>query len=135
MKCLDDLGITHYTINDDLSVNTIDNINLTNKKLNSFPLLKFNKICGNVILISNEFKTLHNIHKHFKCIHGKINFIMNPVRSNVLGVMHIKGLQKVYLNNHEVEYIINKHLQSKERDIHSCQEELIQAGFSEYAKI
>jgi hypothetical protein len=57
----------------------------------------------------------------------------NPILSNVLGLLKIEGLMVVYLLNKEVQAIINKYLPMG--DIFKCQEELIEAGFEDYAKI
>lgn len=74
------------------------------------------------------------IHKHIKSIGG--TFKSNSMKSNALGLLLIRNLQKVELggNNKEVAEIINKHLEG-ERDVHACQEELIDAGYGEYAKL
>ena len=40
----------------------------------------------------------------------------------------------MFFDNKEVSAIINDHLK-KDRDIFACQEELINAGFEEYAKL
>ena len=46
----------------------------------------------------------------------------------------IDGLKFVGLDNEKVENIINKHLKG-ERDVFACQEELIEAGYEEYAQL
>jgi hypothetical protein len=52
----------------------------------------------------------------------------------VLGLMRIKGLTKVYLDNKQVMDILNKYLKG-DRDIIRCQSELLDAGLEEYAKL
>jgi hypothetical protein len=83
---------------------------------------------------NNKFTSLHNIHKHFTFIGGMARFKETPITSCVLGLLLIKGLRTVYLDNKEVQVILNKHLRG-DRDIFACQEELIEAGFEDYAQL
>jgi len=92
-----------------------------------------NFYCGNTKITS-----LHNIHKEIKYI-GRMLSLSNTIKSHILGVMFIKGLQRIefHLGNIEqkqVERIINKHL-AGDRNIHLAQEELIEAGLVEFAKL
>ena len=81
---------------------------------------------------STDIISLHNIHKTVKSISRK--FIGNhEISSSVLGLLLIKNLDEVDIN-YEVDHILNKYL-ADSRDIHACQEELIQAGFAEHAKL
>jgi hypothetical protein len=82
----------------------------------------------------NKLKSLAGIHKIIKEIHGIAYFRNNPIKSNVLGLMRIKGLTKVYLDNKQVMGILNKYLKG-DRDIIKCQSELLDAGLEEYAKL
>ena len=82
----------------------------------------------------NQLTSLAGIHKIIKEIHGCANFYDNPIESNVLGLMRIKGLTKVYLDNKQVMDILNKYL-AGDRDIIKCQSELLDAGLEEYAKL
>ena len=52
----------------------------------------------------------------------------------LLGLLLIDGLQKVFLDNMKVRVIINKHLKG-DRDVFACQEELIEAGFEDFAQL
>jgi len=58
----------------------------------------------------------------------------HELKSNMLGLLLVKGLQRIYFDNNEIEEIFNRHLQG-ERDILDAQEELITKGFKEYAKL
>jgi len=85
-----------------------------------------------------KITSLHNIHKQIKHIGGTF-YISNTVRSHILGVMFIKGLQRIELYNSnteqkQVEKIINEHLAGN-RNVHDAQEELLEAGLKEYAKL
>ena len=55
------------------------------------------------------------------------------LRKPILSIFKIKNLQRIIIDNKQVEKIVNKHLSSK--DILECQEELIENGLKEYAKL
>lgn len=62
-----------------------------------------------------------------------------PIESNVLGLILIKNLEKFSFEDfkgevHPVQNIINKHLKGS-RDVLECQEELIENGYKQYAKL
>ena len=82
----------------------------------------------------NKLTSLAGIHKIIKEIHGYADFENNPIKSSVLGLMRIKGLTRVYLDNKQVMDILNKYL-AGDRDIIKCQSELQDAGLEEYAKL
>ena len=65
---------------------------------------------------------------------GKADFEKNPITSCVLGLLLIDGLRGVWFDNGKLEIIMNKHL-AGDRDVFACQEELIEAGFDEYAQL
>ena len=92
------------------------------------------RVGHNLWAARNNLTSLHNIHKHLKYVGISIGFKHNPIKSHVLGLLLIDGLQKIFLDNKEVEDIINKHLKNG-RDIFACQEELIEAGFDEFANL
>ena len=80
---------------------------------------------------------------HLYIIGGYANFISNPIKSHVLGLLLIDGLEEVSFESfsigadaakHKVAQIINKHLKNG-RDVFACQEELIEAGLDEYAQL
>ena len=94
---------------------------------------------------NDKITSLHDIDKHIKQINadgqgkGLFDVSMCEIKSNVLGVFKIKGVKSVYFDHwtedklKKVTEIINKHL--KTGDIFDCQEELIDAGLEEYAKL
>ena len=91
----------------------------------------------------NGLTSLHNIHNQIKFIGGSANFIRNPIKSHVLGLLLINGLDEVAFESfapwankprQQMNEIINKHLKNG-RDVFACQEELIEAGFDEYAQL
>ncbi|MGI0076581.1 MAG: hypothetical protein ACREAU_04140 [Nitrosopumilaceae archaeon] len=85
-----------------------------------------------------KITSFHNIHKQIKHI-GGILTIDSAVKSHIMGLMLIKNL-KIEISgvkNKQLKQaiaIMNKHLAGR-RNIHDCQEELIEAGLSEYAKL
>lgn len=91
-------------------------------------------IDGNFICENNLLPSLRDIHKSIKFIEGFANFEFNPIKSHVLGLILIEGLQDVLLDNKEVEDIINGHLK-RGRDVFACQEELIEAGYEDFAQL
>jgi hypothetical protein len=86
---------------------------------------------------NDKIKSLQNIHKVVKSIgtnnDGKFFCTGTPIKSNVLGLLMIKNLAEVKGLEAGVEAIVNKHLVDK--DVHACQEELIDAGLAEFAKL
>ena len=81
---------------------------------------------------------LHNIHKKIDYIFDTFVASRNPIKSHVLGLLKIKGLQAVRLENNKVSAILNAHLlglPADKRDILKCQQVLIDNGFEEYAKL
>ena len=89
---------------------------------------------GGFSCFSNNLTSLAGIHKIIKEIHGCADFNGNLIKSNVLGLMRIKGLTRVILDNKQVQNILNKYLKG-DRDIIKCQSELLDAGLEEYAKL
>ncbi len=91
-------------------------------------------IGGDFYCTRNRLTSLHNIHKQIKHIGGHAEFQQNPIKTHVLGLLLIDGLTEVLLDKRYVEDIINKHLKG-DRDVFACQEELIEAGFEDFAKL
>jgi hypothetical protein len=89
---------------------------------------------GDFYCADNNLTSLAGIHKIIKEIHETAYFDDNPIKSNVLGLMRIKGLTKVYLDNKQVMDILNKYLKG-DRGIIKCQSELQDAGLEEFAKL
>ncbi len=90
---------------------------------------KVKDLCVN----GNQLTNLHNIHKMVD-IDGAADFLANPITSHVLGLLMMPKLEEVYLDNVKVLRIINRHL-AGDRDVFACQEELIDAGFEDYAQL
>jgi Leucine-rich repeat (LRR) protein len=82
---------------------------------------------------SNQLTSLKDIHKQIKSIGETLYLSGNPIKTHVLGLLKIKRLKSVELDNKEVEKILNKYL--PEGDLLDCQEELIEAGLDEFAQL
>jgi hypothetical protein len=100
------------------------------------------RIFGDLSFDDTMIMSLHDIHKKVKLINGSIYMQRTTITECVLGLLLIKGIKAVYVDNAKsdlrmVMHIINKYLKepmSKQRMI-DCQNELIDAGFEEYAQL
>lgn len=95
------------------------------------------QVCGAHIYLENlpKIKSLQGIHKTFRQMNGELHLENTPAESHVLGILMIKGCKKIDKFHHPaVMKIINKHLEG-DRDVHLCQDELIDAGFAQYARL
>ena len=100
------------------------------------------KINGNFWGIGNPIKTIKGIHQIFEYINGELA-VPDSVESNILGVLKIKNLKKFYFSNDissyvksDISEIVNKYLPNPSpSDIIDCQNELIDAGYEEYAEL
>jgi hypothetical protein len=81
-------------------------------------------------------KSLKDIHKHIKSIGGKFTASNNPIESHVLGLLLVKGIKEIQIDNKEVQNILNKYLPSRGMEsVLACQDELIEAGFGDFAQL
>lgn len=99
-------------------------------------------INGDFVLrtISGDFgiTSLHNVQKHFDTINGQFYFRNTNLKSHVLGLLLIPGITCVYLFNRIAQDIMNSHLPNKNLNrnvVIECQNELIDAGFEEFAQL
>lgn len=90
-------------------------------------------IHGSFTCESKHITSLKDIHNQLKEVGKDFVMLKTPLKSNILGLLKIKGLKKISIDNQKVEEIINKYL--PEGDLFDCQDELIDAGFGEYAKL
>jgi hypothetical protein len=75
------------------------------------------------------------VYKHITEIKGIFDASDNPIKSHVLGLLLIKGVTEVRLDNRHVEEIINRHLGKGRAGMLMAQEELIEAGLEEFAQL
>ncbi len=92
---------------------------------------------GDLILCGNKISSLKDIHTTIKKIKGYICLRNNPIISNILGILLIDGCYKVYLDNKDVQDIINEYLPNKEgrKNVMKCKAKLVDAKFEEYAQL
>ena len=91
------------------------------------------KISGSFYCDGNKRLTsIAGIHKRIKEIEG-IFRCDSDLSGPVLGLLKIKKLRKVVLKDQELTAILNKYL--PEGDLIDCQQELIDAGYEEQAKL
>jgi len=98
-------------------------------------------INGSINLSNNpKLKSLSGIHKKLKSV-GMEFLIPETIKTGILSLMMVKELKSVQLIGPKVIpglsdalKILNRHLR-KDRDVLACQEELISAGFKEFAKL
>ena len=83
----------------------------------------------------NKLTSLKDVHKHITEIRGKFYAVNNPIESHVLGLLLIKGVTEVRLNNKRVKEILNRHLGKGRVGMLMAQEELIEAGLEEFAQL
>ena len=133
------------------------------KQLDSFEGAEGVSVKSLLAFTGCRFESLHNIHKAFSSV-GRLSFISNPVESHVLGLLKIKNLVDVQFMTDtdyrahmgmwddssrwspvhlqklgrlaklaKVQQIINEHL--GKNDILTAQQELIDMGLDEYAKL
>ena len=84
---------------------------------------------------NNELASLKDVYKHVTEIKGIFYAVNNPIKSHVLGLLLIKGVTEVRLDNRQVGEILNRHLGKGRAGMLMAQEELIEAGLEEYAKL
>lgn len=91
------------------------------------------KVDGDFNCRRNKLTSLHNIHKQISSIGGIFSAEYNPIKSDILGLLKIKNLICIHLDDDKIDGIINKYL--PEGDLIACQQELIEAGLEEYAQL
>jgi hypothetical protein len=88
---------------------------------------------GDFSVSDNKLTSLKDIHKQVKEIDGVFYCTGNPLESHVLGLMKIKGLTMVFLDNHEVEDILNELLPGG--SVLEAQSALLDAGLDDWAQL
>lgn len=123
------------------------------EKITNLSKLKIQIVYGDVYLEHLHLKSLHGIGRTcFTQIDGGTLQIRNTIRSNILGILLIKNLEFVKMDNNfwdkiksydkqtqslrleQALVIVNKHLQTT-RDLLECQEDLVSHDLKEFAKL
>ncbi len=88
---------------------------------------------GSVTVLYTKITTLHRVDRflHDVEISGVIQ--IPEACTHLLSLLYCPGIW--HIRGPRCSDIINMHLHRKERDIHACQEDLIEAGFTEQAKL
>ena len=123
-----------------MNLETVENLFLNGCRLTSLEGIPRN--IKHLIIDDNPIKSLKGIHKLIDSIDDEL-ILPNSIESNVLGLLKIKKLRKVFLgfsdtteDIKQVVEIINKYLPNPtSAQIIDCQNELIEAGFEEYAEL
>jgi len=93
------------------------------------------RVSGSFYCAHNKLTSLKDVHKHITEIKGIFYAIENPIESHVLGLLLIKGVTEVHLDNRQVTEIINRHLGKGRVGMLMAQEEIIGAGLEEFAQL
>lgn len=153
-KWLLDRNIQNFRFNPDMSVDVAGNVDLSRDfNLTTLPF-KFAHIRGflsvchtniatfdnfpevigtHLTITESKITSMHNIHKHVKIMGDTL--YAHGVTSSVLGVFMIKGVTRLVIDRVNVHMIVDKHMQDDQLDIFTCQQELLDAGLVEYAKL
>jgi len=98
LEFLGKVGITKYKINDDLSVDVLQNLNIIWENIQKFPVV-FNSVQGNVILTANKLESLEGLPKE---IHGDLDISNNRLMTLDFCPQIVHGdfdASECYLNN------------------------------------
>jgi hypothetical protein len=82
----------------------------------------------------NSITSLEGVHKIIKIINGAIYLYENPIKSGGIGLLLIEGLSAICADQPAFK-IINKYLGQGKKGLLYCQDELIEAGYEEYARL
>jgi hypothetical protein len=115
-----------------------NNIDFNNSKIKDIDFLP-QKIGNQLSLTRTDITSLAGIGRKFVRSCKYLEITENDLNSSILGILLIQKLESFRFYSKSVDYlkvstIINKHLKG-ERDLISCKEELMAAGFKELAKL
>jgi hypothetical protein len=85
--------------------------------------------CGN-----NRLTSLQGIHKIFKIISGGFYCVGNQITTGGIGLILIEGLNEI-IADHPAFDIIERYLGQGKKGLLYCQDELIEAGYEEFARL
>ncbi len=149
---LDKYKIKNYTINADGTVDVDGNVDFSNKSITSIPVQFRNvtrhfycygtkitslegapqSVGGNFYCSTTKITSLSGVHKQIKHVGGMI--IVPTNATHLLGLLLIDGVDDILVTgNDQVTDILTKHLDDK--NVLLCQDELIDAGYPEQAKL
>jgi hypothetical protein len=89
---------------------------------------------GNVHLSScPKLTSLQNIHLHFPEVHGSFDLVNTNVREHMLGLLLVRGLRDISIDDTKLRSILRKYLNGG--NLLACALELVEAGYEEQAKL
>ena len=89
--------------------------------------------CGLDFRIHGSVKTFHNINSYVKHI-GRVLTASNDT-TNLLGILFIEGIRHINIDDGgPIDSILNKYMKMPYKDLHKCQEEMLDAGLSAQAR-
>jgi hypothetical protein len=92
-------------------------------------------VAGSVFLQDcPKLTSLQNIHNHFSEVHGQFYINRANIKEHILGLLLIRKLQGIVLDDPKLERILCKYLKGRGNPL-SCALELVEAGYEEYAKL
>lgn len=116
----------------DFEFEYVDNLSLSDNAFTEYPSWAPAK-CDILDFSWNQLSNLSDLHKSLVSCR-KLNLKDNPIKSGILSLMRIKDLSFVELNDQKLSEIINTALR-KRTDILEVQDQLLDAGFEEFAKL
>jgi hypothetical protein len=95
------------------------------------------EISGNFYSQDNLLTSLKDINKVLRQMNGIFYADHNPIKSNVIGLLLVKGCKEIKLDNKQVEEIMNRHLKSPfgNKRVIECQSEMLEADLGEWAEL
>jgi hypothetical protein len=93
------------------------------------------EIGSNFSCVDNQITSLEGIHKQIKKLNGKFIAPDNPIKSHVLGLLLIEGITEIYLDNRQVQNILNKHLGKGKAGLLTARQELLDLDLDDYAEL
>ena len=90
-------------------------------------------IGGNLNIANTKITSFHNIHKFINSINGMIYAHCCDLQDSMLGLLKIQGLTSIIIDDSNLSSILNSFIGTG--DLLACQQELIDKGFEDFAKL
>lgn len=92
-------------------------------------------ITNSIDCTGNKITSLKNIHLTIKHIGDAFYGMKNPLKSHVLGLILIEGLQYIEVDSNVLQKILNKYRGKGRQGVVNAQAEMIEAGYPEFAQL
>jgi hypothetical protein len=83
----------------------------------------------------SKLTSLQNIHLHFPEVHGSFILVNTNVRKHMLGLILVRGLKDINIDDTKLWSILHKYLNKGNNHLLTCALELADAGYDEQAKL